>query len=81
MPETAPVTSTVRPELPALPAQAERLIELGVHELAGLTATELRAFARDAGGDGLPYGVDHRGVLERVGAGAVLRQGQERLAA
>ncbi|CAD5914223.1 MULTISPECIES: DUF5701 family protein [Streptomyces] len=50
MPETAPATSTVRPELPALPAQAERLIELGVHELAGLTATELRAFARNAGG-------------------------------
>ncbi|MFD3972245.1 DUF5701 family protein [Streptomyces cyaneofuscatus] len=48
MPETAPVTSTVRPELPALSAQAERLIELGVHELAGLTATELRSFAREA---------------------------------
>ncbi|MEU0160513.1 DUF5701 family protein [Streptomyces sp. NPDC006261] len=49
MPETAPVTSTVRPELPDLPAQAERLIELGIHRLAGLTATELRSFAGAAG--------------------------------
>lgn len=45
MPETVPVTSTVRPDLPAPPAQAERLIELGVHELAGVTAAEVRAFA------------------------------------
>ncbi|WP_405851390.1 DUF5701 family protein [Streptomyces sp. NBC_00090] len=37
-------TPTVAP-LPSLAAQAERLIELGVHELAGLTAEELRAFA------------------------------------
>ncbi|MFJ9637565.1 DUF5701 family protein [Streptomyces sp. NPDC101178] len=48
MPETAPVTSTVRPDLPAPPAQAERLIELGVHELAGVTAAEVRAFAAAA---------------------------------
>ncbi|MDX2404826.1 DUF5701 family protein [Streptomyces microflavus] len=48
MPETVPVTSTVRPELPALPVQAERLIELGVHQLAGLTEAELRSFAEAA---------------------------------
>ncbi|MFF5975467.1 DUF5701 family protein [Streptomyces sp. NPDC012769] len=35
--------------LPSLAAQAERLIELGVHEIAGLTAEELRAFAESAG--------------------------------
>ncbi|MDX3378492.1 DUF5701 family protein [Streptomyces sp. ME02-6991-2A] len=48
MPETVPVTSTVRPELPALPVQAERLIELGIHQLAGVTAAELRSFAATA---------------------------------
>ncbi|MER7042691.1 DUF5701 family protein [Streptomyces microflavus] len=48
MPETVPVTSTVHPELPALPVQAERLIELGVHQLAGLTEAELRSFAEAA---------------------------------
>ncbi|WP_309063675.1 DUF5701 family protein [Streptomyces sp.] len=41
------------PPLPSLAAQAERLIELGVHELAGISADELRAFAdRAGGGDG-----------------------------
>lgn len=54
MPET-PSTVTV-PPLPSLATQAERLIELGVHELAGIPADELRAFAenagREAGGDG-----------------------------
>ncbi|MEW1612569.1 MULTISPECIES: DUF5701 family protein [unclassified Streptomyces] len=48
MPETVPVTSSVRPQLRALPAQAERLIELGVHQLAGLTEAELRSFADTA---------------------------------
>jgi len=48
VPETVPVTSTVRPELPALPVQAERLIELGFHQLAGLPAAELRSFAEAA---------------------------------
>ncbi|MFJ8645920.1 DUF5701 family protein [Streptomyces sp. NPDC093546] len=46
---------TTLPPLPPLTAQAERLIELGVHELAGMSAGELRAFAEDAhrvGGDG-----------------------------
>lgn len=48
MPEPTPVTSTFLPELPALTAQAERLIQLGVHEIAGLPAAELRAFAETA---------------------------------
>ncbi|MFF9014820.1 DUF5701 family protein [Streptomyces sp. NPDC014870] len=39
------------PLLPSLDAQAERLVALGVHERAGLTADELRAFAREAGGE------------------------------
>ncbi|WP_431775200.1 DUF5701 family protein [Streptomyces cucumeris] len=56
MPETKPVASTVLPVLPALSVQAERLIELGVHEIAGLSAAELRTFAKaaevPAAGDG-----------------------------
>ncbi|WP_019544417.1 DUF5701 family protein [Streptomyces sulphureus] len=54
MPENTYATSTVPPALPALSAQAERLIELGVHELAGLSAVELRTFAAaaPAGGEG-----------------------------
>ncbi|MFJ8856395.1 DUF5701 family protein [Streptomyces sp. NPDC102437] len=39
--------------LPPLSTQAERLIELGVHELARLPADDLRTFAENAGrGDG-----------------------------
>ncbi|WP_432011267.1 DUF5701 family protein [Streptomyces cucumeris] len=56
MPETKPVISTALPVLPALSVQAERLIELGVHEIAGLSAAELRTFAKaaevPAAGDG-----------------------------
>jgi len=56
VPETTHATSTVLPALPALSTQAERLIELGVHELAGLPAAELRTFAAaaeaPAGSDG-----------------------------
>ncbi|MCT7353630.1 DUF5701 family protein [Streptomyces sp. 15-116A] len=48
MPETTPVTSTFVPGLPALSAQAERLIELGVHEIAGLPADQFRSFAKAA---------------------------------
>ncbi|MFH0519707.1 DUF5701 family protein [Streptomyces sp. M41] len=48
MPETTPVTSDFLTDLPPLGAQAERLIELGVHESAGLSAAELRAFAEAA---------------------------------
>ncbi len=48
---TVPDTSSTAavPALPPLTAQAERLIELGVHELAGLPADELRSFAKGAG--------------------------------
>ncbi|MFF5982645.1 DUF5701 family protein [Streptomyces olindensis] len=54
MPDVSPATSTVLPALPALSAQAERLIELGVHEIAGLSAEEIRTFAAAAGdGDAL----------------------------
>ncbi|MGW5615082.1 DUF5701 family protein [Streptomyces sp. NPDC003877] len=52
MPDTLPDPSTVLPALPALSAQAERLIELGVHETAGLSADEIRSFAAAADGDG-----------------------------
>ncbi|GAA4313161.1 DUF5701 family protein [Streptomyces venetus] len=52
MPDTTQDTSTVLPELPDLSAQAERLIELGVHETAGLSAAEIRDFAAAAGGEG-----------------------------
>lgn len=48
MPDTPHTTSTVLPLLPALDVQAERLIELGVHEIAGLSAAELRTFAKAA---------------------------------
>ncbi|MEU1863343.1 DUF5701 family protein [Streptomyces gardneri] len=43
MPPTAPL-----PPLPSLAAQAERLIELGVHEIAGVSADALRTFASEA---------------------------------
>ncbi|MFF3731278.1 DUF5701 family protein [Streptomyces sp. NPDC002476] len=62
MPETASATpvlpSSLSASLPALSAQAERLVELGVHEIAGLSAEELRTFASaeaakaPAGGEG-----------------------------
>ncbi|MFE5619191.1 DUF5701 family protein [Streptomyces sp. NPDC056543] len=45
-----PSTSPSPHTLPSLTAQAERLIELGVHELAGVPADEVRAFATGAGG-------------------------------
>ncbi|MCW5249627.1 DUF5701 family protein [Streptomyces sp. SHP 1-2] len=45
-----PGTASAAPVLlPSLDAQAERLIEEGVHEIAGLSATEIRAFAAAAG--------------------------------
>ncbi|WP_406835307.1 DUF5701 family protein [Streptomyces sp. AHU1] len=47
MPDTSS-TVTASP-LPPLAAQAERLIELGVHELARIPADDLRAFAENAG--------------------------------
>ncbi|MFI7010642.1 DUF5701 family protein [Streptomyces sp. NPDC050145] len=49
MPETdATDRATTVTALPPLAVQAERLIELGVHELAGIPADELRAFAGSA---------------------------------
>ncbi|MEU0336730.1 DUF5701 family protein [Streptomyces sp. NPDC006193] len=48
MPDTTSA-ATVRPALPALSTQAERLIELGVHEIAGLTPAGVRTFAAAAG--------------------------------
>ncbi|MET9915661.1 DUF5701 family protein [Streptomyces sp. NPDC006435] len=45
MSEAVSAVPTTLPALPALSAQAERLIELGVHEIAGLSADDLRAFA------------------------------------
>ncbi|MEW2611862.1 DUF5701 family protein [Streptomyces sp. NPDC047880] len=54
MPGTEPDPSTALPALPPLSVQAERLIELGVHEIGGLSAEEIRTFAAEAGavGDG-----------------------------
>jgi hypothetical protein len=50
MSATTPSASTVLPSLPDPSAQAERLIELGVHEIAGLPAAELRGFAAASSG-------------------------------
>ncbi|MFF8607118.1 DUF5701 family protein [Streptomyces sp. NPDC015346] len=50
MPETSSAAAVT--PLPPPAAQAERLIELGVHELAGIPADELRAFAANAGSEG-----------------------------
>ncbi|MCF3184994.1 hypothetical protein IPZ70_34425 [Streptomyces polychromogenes] len=53
MPETASAGAADVPLLPPLAAQAERLIELGVPRLAGISAAELRTFAGGAEpGDG-----------------------------
>ncbi|WP_406094395.1 DUF5701 family protein [Streptomyces sp. NBC_01013] len=51
MPELTPVPSTALPALPPLTAQAETLIGLGVHEIAGLSAAEFRDAAEAAGGE------------------------------
>ena len=54
VPETTSVTPAVLPPLPPLAAQADHLVESGVHELAGLSAAELRTFAAtsEVGADG-----------------------------
>ncbi|MEU8652526.1 DUF5701 family protein [Streptomyces sp. NPDC048737] len=59
MPETSQTPSTVVPALPSPSAQAERLIELGVHEIAELSAADLRSFTESA-------------EASRGGAGALL---------
>ncbi|MFG2295428.1 DUF5701 family protein [Streptomyces sp. NPDC048603] len=53
MSDTPSVTPSIAatPLLPALAAQADHLIRLGVHELAGIPADELRTFAESAGGE------------------------------
>ncbi|MET9449385.1 DUF5701 family protein [Streptomyces cinerochromogenes] len=69
MPETTPAPATALPVLPALPApsaQAERLIELGVHRIAGLAAAELRAFAASAEARADAEGSADGGVLLAV---------------
>ncbi|MFF1339839.1 DUF5701 family protein [Streptomyces sp. NPDC058290] len=48
MPKTSSTPAV--PSLPPLVTQAERLIELGVHRLAGMPADELRAWAEEAEG-------------------------------
>lgn len=52
MPVSASVTATVLPALPSLRTQADRLIESGVHEIAGLSAAEVRAAAATPAGPG-----------------------------
>ncbi|MFD0434579.1 DUF5701 family protein [Streptomyces chartreusis] len=55
MPDTS--SNTALPALPPLTDQAERLIALGVPELAGMHADEIRAYARSAtAGDGSGIG-------------------------
>ncbi|OKK16059.1 hypothetical protein AMK16_25365 [Streptomyces sp. CB00455] len=48
MPDTSSAAVTA-PPLPPLATQAERLIDLGAHELARIPARDLRAFAENAG--------------------------------
>ncbi len=51
LPDTS-ATDAVHP-LPSPAAQAERLIELGVHEVAGISPEDIRAFARKGSSDGV----------------------------
>ncbi|MFG3141574.1 DUF5701 family protein [Streptomyces sp. NPDC048211] len=51
MPEPTPVTTAALPALPSLSAQAETLIGLGLPEIAGLSATQIRDFAEAAEND------------------------------
>ncbi|MFI6948953.1 DUF5701 family protein [Streptomyces sp. NPDC050422] len=55
MPESTPVTAAL-PALPSLSAQAETLIDLGVHEIAGLSAADIRDFAKAAEASGAEDG-------------------------
>jgi hypothetical protein len=49
---SVPASTAALPALPSLAAQAERLIELQVHELAGMPAEDFRAYAEKAGAAG-----------------------------
>ncbi|MGX1851625.1 DUF5701 family protein [Streptomyces sp. NBC_01456] len=66
MHDITPATPTALPVLPALPAQAERLIERGVHKIAGLSAAELHAFAEAAETAEAPAGGGRGGALLAV---------------
>lgn len=60
VPDPTPVTAAL-PALPRLSAQAETLIGLGVHEIAGLSAAEIRDFAQAAAT--APGGAEGGGLL------------------
>jgi hypothetical protein len=64
--------------LPSLPAQAERLIDLGVHEVTGLSPAELCDAALDAGPRDGALLVVHPGLApaSRL-AGLVTREGKQ----
>ncbi|MFF6783418.1 DUF5701 family protein [Streptomyces sp. NPDC012510] len=79
MPETTPATAAVLPALPTLSEQAERLIGLGVHELAGLSADRLRTFAKSAArtdGDGALLAV-HPDLAPASALAPLLRRGDK----
>ncbi|MGW1675336.1 DUF5701 family protein [Streptomyces sp. NPDC002324] len=83
MPKSTPATSVVLPALPTPSAQAERLIELGVHELAGLSADEVRTFAESveaaaapAPGDGVMLAV-HPDLVPASALAPLLRRGDK----
>ncbi|MFJ5878454.1 DUF5701 family protein [Streptomyces sp. NPDC093088] len=69
MPDTIPLPSP----LPSLVAQADRLIDLGVAELAGLSADEVRSFAAKADGGATEGGTESgaEGSLLAVHPGAL----------
>lgn len=76
-----PITSTVLPALPTLSVQAERLIELGVHEIAGLPAAELRTFAETATAAEAAAAGESATAGEAVGAGEAAAAGGSALLA
>jgi hypothetical protein len=79
VPETTPATAAVLPALPTLSEQAERLIGLGVHELAGLSADRLRTFAKSAArtdGDGALLAV-HPDLAPASALAPLLRRGDK----
>lgn len=79
MPETKPATAAVLRALPPLSEQVERLIGLGVHELAGLPADSLRTFAESAApkvGDGALLAV-HPDLAPASALAPLLRRGDK----
>ncbi|MCL7425285.1 DUF5701 family protein [Streptomyces sp. YS415] len=61
---TLPSSTDSPAVLPGLVTQAERLIELGVHTVAGITADEMRAYAEKA--EGAPGAAAAEGALLAV---------------